>query len=117
MPENLGIQGISRDKCMDTWTRAGDTDECRNLGNFGDFLEVRILWFSRLLDREFADLTPVSRFKRNFHRKTPLPGTARAARGAKFSVEIQISYLVATNACILRPDMFYLIAINAWDLG
>ena len=36
MPKNLRIKDISRDKCLDTWTRARDTEGCRNIGNFGD---------------------------------------------------------------------------------
>ena len=37
MPKNLGIQDISRDKCLDTWTRACGADGCQNIGNLGDF--------------------------------------------------------------------------------
>ena len=41
---------------------------------------------------------------------------ARAARGEKFPLQTQMSYLVATNACnlgLLGWDLSYLVATNA----
>ena len=68
---------------------------------------------SRGFDRKFDEFDTIFEAWADISSQNTLPDRARSARSKSFRSKTQISYHIAINACILRPDMFYLVAINA----
>ena len=95
---------------LDTSTDVGTST------HFDDFfLVVADEYFSgsRGFDRKFDKIDTLFEAWADISSQNTLPDRAQSARSKCFRSKAQISYHIAINACILRPDMSYLVAINA----
>ena len=98
---------------LDTSTDVGTST------HFDDFFRVvaeEYFCGSRGFDRKFDDFDTIFEAWADISSQitqNTLPDRARSARSKLFRSKTQISYHFAINACILQPDMFYLVAINA----
>ena len=111
----MGIQDISRDKCLDICTRAR-TDvgtSSIKLTILGELSQGKKSAVLTTLIGYSPILISVSRFWWAFHHKTPFSLTTRAVRGAIFFVRGPKYLIISRQMPAFATGMFYLVAINA----